>query len=128
MNLFPGSARQRLIAIHPDTGTERFERLCAFTRVASEHPGVPLVVPPGIDEDIHEVLSVRDDEGRGIELVHISHVMLEQPFPPSVGKRLEDLDHPLARATINVLDRAGVHLDPDARYAQPACSLTVLAA
>jgi hypothetical protein len=122
--IFKDAARERMVGLFGAEGVARFELVDEFVQIAARHPGVPLVVPSHIDPDLHEILGARGEDGLGFEtrlLAHHSSPVLGE----TVGTLLEQLDHPTAKQTVQILRSAGFELT-GRPYQAPACTLTIL--
>lgn len=127
--VFSPEAERRLEAINPGQGTARYARLEAFAQAAARRPGVRLLVPPDVDEDMHQVLSARIG-GKGLELREVGHVLLDNhaivaaddpDHEDTIGRSLGELTSQLAEQTRAALLEDGFAIDSNARYTQRAC-------
>jgi hypothetical protein len=82
------------------------------------------MVPPDLDQELHEVLCARDTSGRGFEIFPLTHVR-EPQLGETVGKTMRQIDHPLAKNTIAILEQSGWAIGEE-QYQTPACYLKVL--
>ena len=122
--MFSEGAKERLLILRPEDGERRYQRVEQFVRIAATYPDVTLIVPPEIDSDLHEILSARDPDGLGLEQIRLQHKAV---LSSSVGKTMYELDHPGLDRTLQVLNRCGFKLDPQATYGSPACTLRAIA-
>ena len=124
-SFFNQQAKERLQILFPENGNAKFDKINQFLAIAFDNIGKPLVVPPEIDIELHEVLSVRNKVGFGLEKLRLSHYAIDNG-PETVGKSLFEIDSPIFADTINVLEKEGFNLDKKTVYAQVACILKVL--
>lgn len=114
------------------------EQLTHFLGIAARHPGVPFIVPPDVDQTLHELLAGRNEHGGNLYeirapggctgvLVHVikssyngvdAFTFMHQTFG--------ELDFPQALQTQRALAGTGIRLDQTATYdREPPCYLTV---
>ena len=124
-SFFNQQAKERLQILFPENANAKFDKINQFLAIAFDNIGKPLVVPPEIDIELHEVLSVRNKIGFGLEKLRLSHFAIDNG-PDTVGKSLFEIDSPVFSDTIQLLEKEGFNLDKAAVYAQTACTLKVL--
>jgi len=124
---FRNEAKDRLEVLNPGQGEAAWLMIEGFLRIAQENREVPLVVPPEIDQHLHEVLAARDGKGNTLQRkdFRLSHAVNVE-LPHSRGRRLRDLDHPLVHRTLQILESAKWQFSQDQVYTQQACVVKVL--
>jgi hypothetical protein len=121
--VFQLAAKERLVTLYPQDGEERYAKLEKFCSIAQKNPGTPLVVPAEIDGDLHEVLSARNEEGKGFELTPIAHGVKQSLN--AIGKSLNELSDSVSVQTRNILQQEGFKIK-DSKYQAHACTFTVV--
>ena len=121
--IFKSEARERLMTIHSSDGAERFDRVERFAEIA-EKAGTPLVVPPNLDQDLHEILCDRDAKGVGLEARKVGHQVFAA-LGETIGKSLREINHPLVSRTVEILEKNGFQVGTE-RYENPACTFAIL--
>lgn len=122
-SFFNEGACDRLSELFPNDGAERYQRLERFFSIVKQFPEEEFVVPAELDQDLHEVLSARDENGYGFEKYKVRHET--RVLLGALGRSLKQLKDPVAEKTRTTLTEHGF-LFTNKTYKMHACTVKVL--